>query len=692
MGLRRRILAQWSAGRRERLARTVLIVTLSTGTVLLGTGIAVAIAINASWTDLVESYALTNGVFGIAFAVSGGLIAWYRPANAVGWIFLVGGIGHLVSAAAVLVMFYGIDAGWPVVSTRVLSSVFLVSWQVGVGGLFPLALLLFPDGHLPSPRWRPLAWLIVAATLFQMITGLLSWDPRDPPIEYTSILSIGLVLPTVVEAAGGIVASGVFVAAIVSLVIRYRRGDEQTRMQLLWVILAIVIMGVVNGQRFITGNGPILFLLTSVLIPLSIAIAIVRHGLLDIRFVLSRTLLYVLAVSALIAVYAGLVAGFSLVVPESFGRTVAIGAAIVVALGFNPLRLYLRRLLDRAFYGTRADPAATMVSLGEGLGSAADLGDVIENARLALRMPYLALQPGSGDGLYESGEPTPGSRLRSAGEPGPGGDPASPHAEVPLTYRGETVGTLVVGLRRGERTLHDDDRRALALIASPLAIALHALALSQQVQAARTAVVEAREEERVLLQRELHDGLGPLLTSAALLADASSNILHSDPDDAEKLLRTVRDTVREALDDVRRVVYGLRPIELDELGLVDSLRQRTREPVRIGERTVGFAVVAASLPPLSPAVELAAFRIAMEAVSNVLRHSDATRCVIDIDASGDTLDLTVTDNGSSGTAGHAGVGMRSMADRAEELGGRATGGPAADGWQVRLTVPLVRAL
>ena len=82
----------------------------------------------------------------------------------------------------------------------------------------------------------------------------------------------------------------------------------------------------------------------------------------------------------------------------------------------------------------------------------------------------------------------------------------------------------------------------------------------------------------------------------------------------------------------------------------------------------------------------------MEAVSNVLRHSDATRCVIDIDASGDTLDLTVTDNGSSGTAGHAGVGMRSMADRAEELGGRATGGPAADGWQVRLTVPLVRAL
>jgi len=497
-------------------------------------------------------------------------------------------------------------------------------------------------------------------------------DPDASPAT-TSILSVGLVLPPLVQAAGSIVATGALAAAVVSLVLRYRRGDEQTRRQLLWVILAIVIMAVVNGQRFVTGDGPILLLLTSVLIPLSIAIAIVRHGLLDIRLVLSRTLLYVLAVSAVVAVYAGLVAGLSSVVPAEFGRTVSIGAAIVVALGFTPLRLHLERVIDRAFYGTRTDPAATMVLLGEGLRSTGDLDDVIEHARRALRLPYLALLPAAGDRAYESGERLIDSAVR---------------VELPLTYRGGTVGTLVAVLRRGERALHEADRRALALIAAPLAVAVHAVALSRQVQAARTAVVEAREQERVLLQRELHDGLGPLLTSAALLADASSNILRTEPERAEALLSTVRDTVRQALDDVRRVVYGLRPIELDELGLVEALRQRTRQPVRIGSRAVEFCVRAGPSPPLSPAIELAAFRIAMEAVANVLKHSDATRCVITIDVTQDTIALTVSDNGSPVSPGEDGVGIRSMADRADELGGEASVGPVDGGWLVRFTAPL----
>jgi two-component system NarL family sensor kinase len=689
---RGRLLSRWSPSLLARLARAGLIAMVALDTLVLGTVVVVSILLGAGWGDLVDSYTVTNVAFGIAFGLSGALIAWYRPANGVGWIFLLGAIGHLLSAAAVVLMVYGVEAGWPVFSTRLLTTVFLVSWQVGVAGLFSLALLLFPDGRLPSPRWRPLAWLIVVSTLVQMTVAALARDPSDPPIASTSLLSVGLTLPPAVESVVGVVATGVFVAAIVSLVLRYRRGDEKTRRQLLWVILAIVIMAVLNGQRFVTGDGPILLLLSSVLIPVAIAIAIVRHGLLDIRLVLSRTLLYVLAVSAVVAVYAGLVAGFSLFVPDAFGRTVAIGAAIVVALGFNPLRLYLQRLIDRAFYGTRADPAATMKSLGEGLSSPGDLDDVIEHARLALRMPYLALIPVRGDRVYESGVPSVGEDDRIDGHGVTADSTTGPYAEVPLTYRDSVVGRLVVGFRRGDRALHEDDRRALGLIAAPLAVALHAVGLTEQVQAARTAVVEAREEERVLLQRELHDGLGPLLTSAALQADASSNILRTDPVNAEMLLGTVRDTVRQALKDVRRVVYGLRPIELDELGLVDALRQRTRQSVTVGSRTIEFGVQAEALPPLSPAVELAAFRIAMEAVSNVLRHADATRCVITVGTAADSLTLTVTDNGGAappvGTAVGTGVGMRSMAERAEELGGAATGGPTADGWQVRLEIPL----
>ena len=161
-----------------------------------------------------------------------------------------------------------------------------------------------------------------------------------------------------------------------------------------------------------------------------------------------------------------------------------------------------------------------------------------------MRLPWISLR----------GEPD-GNVIATAGTP-----QGTPSAELPLTYRDDPVGTLIVGLRRGERDLHDADRRTLDLIATPLAVALHATALSEQVQQARTATVEAAAAERVRLQRELHDGVGPILTSAAFQADAASNLVHTDPAGAERLLDEIRTELRSAIDDVRRVVYGLRPI------------------------------------------------------------------------------------------------------------------------------------
>ena len=651
--------------------RPILVGILAVCASLVVAVIVLAVMVRATWADVVSSYTLTNLSFALGFVVSGAVIAWFRPSNAVGWIFIACGVGHLLTPACGLGAIYGVEAGWPVWATRSLGTCSTAGWIIGIAGLFPLALLLFPDGRLPSHRWAPLAWLIVGYTVFQIVSWVLADEGPSPARATTSILSIGFVQPEPLVVAAGIVGLGVLVAAVASLIVRFVRGDDTIRRQLLWVILAVVIMLVINSQRWLTGDGPVLLLLTFGLIPVSIAIAIVRYGLLDIRLVLSRTVLYVLAVGALIAVYAGLVAALSAVVPADADRTVSVVAAIVVALGFNPLRLALRRVIDRAFYGTRSDPAATAGRVGEGLGNAKDLGDVIERARIALRLPYLALTSAGGERRFESGE-LHGGEL----------------AEIPLRYRGSEVGHLLAGLRRGERVLHDDDRRSLELIAAPLAVAVHASTLAEQVQASRTAVIEAREEERVRLQRELHDGLGPILTSAALQADATSNMLRSDPAAAEKLLTDVRSDIRQALDDVRRVVYGLRPIELDELGLIGALEQRTRQPIAVGGRTVRFSVEGAELPPLSPAVELAAFRIAMEGVSNALRHSDATHCSISVGTSGDTLELWVIDDGSAAGGWTAGVGLRSIVERAEELGGSASSGPTPEGWRIRATVPL----
>jgi two-component system NarL family sensor kinase len=208
------------------------------------------------------------------------------------------------------------------------------------------------------------------------------------------------------------------------------------------------------------------------------------------------------------------------------------------------------------------------------------------------------------------------------------------------------------------------------------------------VQQARTATVEAAAAERVRLQRELHDGVCPILTSAAFQADAASNLIHTDPAAAELLLDEIRAELRDAIDDVRRVVYGLRPIELDNAGLVGAIRQRLAglPPSEPGQIKVEMELPD-QWPALSPAVELAAYRIASEAINNALTHSAGHRCLVTITVNG-TLAVTVRDDGRPPPSWTPGVGLRSILERAEELGGTAAAGPTSDGWEVSARLPL----
>ena len=586
---------------------------------------------------------------------------------------MAAGLCHLISAAATMIAVFGLDADWPTSAIRALSTFSNGPWQFGIGLLFPLALLLFPDGRLPSRRWVWVAWLIVLSGAFQAVTGVLSDGSSfsDSP-ESNSILSIGLELPEPVVLIAGIASDAAYLLVIGALVWRFIRGDERTRRQLMWLILALLIIIALNAERFLTGDGPILLLLSVVLIPIALAIAIVRYQLFDIRVVLSRTLLYGLTIAVIIAAYVGIVAGLTLLVPSNAQRSVSVAAAIIVAFLFAPLRSLVQRMINRAFYGTRSDPARTAWQIGEGLRHDDDLPGVLEQTRSALRLPWISLR----------GEPG-GNDIAAAGTA-----EESPTAELPLTYRDEQVGTMIVGLRRGERELHDADRRTLELIATPLAVALHATALSDQVQQARTATVEAAAAERVRLQRELHDGVGPILTSAAFQADAASNLIHTDPAGAERLLDEIRSELRGATDDVRRVVYGLRPIELDNAGLVGAIRQRLAglPAAERGQIKVEMDL-RDPLPALSPAVELAAYRIASEAINNALTHSAGRRCLVTITANG-TLAVTVRDDGRPPASWTPGVGLRSILERAEELGGTAAAGPTGDGWEVRARLPL----
>lgn len=647
-------------------------IALAAGATLTLATVAVAVLASVDWRTFVDSYTFTNLVIGSGFFTAGLTIAWFRPGHVIGRLLQGSGLAYLLSAAATPLALFGLASGWPEPVVRTLSTVTIGAWQIGLACLLPLALLLYPDGRLPGRRWRVVVWLLLIAGGYQAVTGVLSDGTSfsDAP-GARSILSVGLDLPAPVNEVMGWLYTAVDLAVIGSLVVRFVRGDERVKRQLLWLILALVCILVVNAQRFVTADGPILLLLSFLFIPAAIAIAIVRYQLFDIRLVLSRTLLYTLMVALIIAAYAGIVAGLSLLVPADAQRRVSIAAAIVVAIVFNPLRLSLQRLLDRAFYGTRSDPLGTVAHVGRRLRHDDDLAAVLEGVRAALQLPWLGLRQGTGAGaVVEVGVPD-----------------GSPRVELALTYRGADQGALLVGLRRGESRLHDADRRAMDVIATPLALALHATALSEEVRAARAAAVESAAAEQVRLQRELHDGLGPTLTSVAFRADAASNLVGTDSEQAGRLLHDIGVDVRGAIDSVRRVVYGLRPIELDDLGLVGALRQKATALADASRNLAVDLAVVDTLPSLSPAIELAAYRIATEAVTNVVRHSDGHVCRISVDA-GDDLIITVTDDGEPPARWHPGVGIRSIAERAEELGGSADVGPVPGGWQVSARIPL----
>lgn len=542
-----------------------------------------------------------------------------------------------------------------------------------------MALLLFPDGRLPGPRWRWLIWAIAAeAVLFELMAtspGSMTFSGR--------VVTPYLTLPgyhrlAVVWAAANIAWAAILALVLASLVVRYRRGSDIERRQLLWLVLAVVAVLLYAGVAWgIFDAGPVLGLLVIPLIPAAVTIAILRYQLLDIRLVLSRTLVYgVLTAAAAGGVYAGLVALLDVLVRSRVSLGSAIAASIVIAIGFNPARVRLQRLIDRALYGDRRDPVRAASLVGERLAGtgASGLPGVLEALCDSLRLPFAAVRHGPVQVAAHGRAP---ELLHSTG----------------LSYDGIRIGELIVGLRAGQRRLGAPDIAVLDLLAGPLAVALHATALSAALQESRVSLVATREEERRRLRRDLHDGLGPVLTGIAFKADAARNTLPADPVRASELLGQLRADTTAAIGDIRRLVFGLRPPALDDLGLIGSLRQQS---ARLAQRPDGSSVAVRldapdDMPPLPAAVEVAAYRIVTEAMTNAARHAGATSITVRLALSGNGgLSIEVSDDGTGPpTSWKAGFGLISMRERAVELGGSCEAGPApGGGGQVTASLPL----
>lgn len=373
-----------------------------------------------------------------------------------------------------------------------------------------------------------------------------------------------------------------------------------------------------------------------------------------------------------------------LVLDGDFEWEVVLSAAGLVALVAQPARSYAQRRVDSLLFGSSGNPYRVITQLGQRLETTAlpeaVLPGVVDTVARTLRLSYVAIELESTTGPVV---------VASTGEAG------GPVTRLPLVHQAEGIGWLIAGtLSSGER-LTAGDRRLLEHLARQIGVAARAVQLMHDLEQSRALVVVARDEERRRLQRNLHDGIGPMLAGINLAVQAARNLVRSDPAEAETLLDGVASETRAATEDVRRLIYDLRPPTLDRLGLLSALREqvsRLGAPPGNGVDNEPLAVAIEAprdLGGLPPPVELAAFRIALEAFVNVWRHANARHCVMRFTLDG-ALHIDVIDDGTGITAeAHPGVGTSSMQERAMELGGTCSVVDAVGGGtHVRALLPI----
>ena len=248
----------------------------------------------------------------------------------------------------------------------------------------------------------------------------------------------------------------------------------------------------------------------------------------------------------------------------------------------------------------------------------------------------------------------------------------------------------MINPRVGERKLPKADQRIVALLADLLAVAVRANQLADELVESRADLITAREDERQRLRQDLHDGLGPALTGMMLKAAAARRLATTQPAKSAELLRELERNIAAAIADVRGLVDQLRPPVLDGRRLVGALQDyvdsvQTPSGPRLQLSTDGVA----DLGKLPESVEVAAYRIATESLTNVLRHAHAESVSIALWLEDDQLQMKIADDGMARTPWTAGVGLSSMRERAAALGGWISAGPGASGGEVRVVLPLV---
>lgn len=536
-----------------------------------------------------------------------------------------------------------------------------------------IMLYTFPDGRF-VPRWA--LGFAAAAVVINVLRAFFPDSPLNPDLLPGLLGS----LPLRILIAAGLAAQWQ----------RYRRStDPVTHQQIKWVVAGASLLFVLYFAHYLVHDTPLnaripwtqanVLLAQMALEPpwyvaqfafaLAVGVAVTRHRLWDIDLVINRVLVYGGLSLLTMGVYLAGVAAFSAVFQGMAGQVGFFLSTGLVAVVFEPLRRRLQRLVNRLMYGERDDPYAVLTRLSNMLEQAPAPAHVLPaiatTTGQALKLPYVAIH------LEQAGDAPAAAAY---------GQPQPETVAFPIVYQAEPIGLLRAAPRaRGER-FSAEDTRLLSNIARQAGAAVQAARLHAELVRSRAEIVAAREEERRRLRRDLHDGLGPILASQTLKMAAARQLVSDHPQRAVSLVDDVIEQNQATVSELRRLVYGLRPPALDELGLVEAVRDLVRqgEPdaSSAGGLTVTVEAPPEGLPALPAAVEAAAYRITLEALTNAARHAQASACAIRYacrppspNGPGALL-VEIEDNGvGMSPQARRGVGLRSMRERAEEIGG-----------------------
>jgi signal transduction histidine kinase len=578
------------------------------------------------------------------------LIVWRRPDD------------RMALLVALLLVTFG-----PIIATSAVSAS-SSPWRVPNECLSFLALsllvlvfLLFPSGQFVPHwmRWTPVLFL----------AGLV-------PTAFVAPLMPN----TLVEWLTYLVSLGVLVTVALLQLYRYRHvSSPLQRQQTKWVVFGLAVPVTVDlivtvpylifpvlasrSSLYLLVHN-VVFPFLPLFLPLSFGFAMLRYRLWEIDIIINRTLVYGTLTASVIGVYV-LVVSILGTLLHTFGDfPIALLATGIIAVLFQPLRARLQRGVNRLMYGERDDPYAVLSRLASRLdatlASESVLPTIVETVAQALKLPYAAIT------LKQDDEFSLTAFY---------GRPQDNLLILPLVYHTETIGQLLLAPRTQGEAFTAADRRLLEDIARQAGVAMHAVRLTTDLQRSRERLVTTREEERRRLRRDLHDGLGATLAALHLQAGAIRTLMRHDLAEADAEMLELQTEIRSAIADIRRLVYALRPPTLDELGLVGAIRQYAAQydlPGSLSESDGCLRVIVEApeqLPTLPAAVEVAAYRIMQEALTNVARHAHAHACKVRL-AITDAFHLEISDDGVGFPAEScAGVGLLSMRERAAESGG-----------------------